>query len=429
MSDAGQIDPRSDALRSATPVTLTMTAALLAAVIFGQRSGLRFEEPVTVLLLAVVGWVAETFASLVQRFSSMSLTSTLVGVAAVLCGPLGACVVGVAATALIAARLPRMVRYFNAAMTGWVALLGGLTFDLMTRSDRALTDAPTEVVPLALPMAVMTLVMMLVNALLISLVIKVTAAVPYGRSLRDFGASSAPLFLIGGLISYLIVVLWIGAGTGPVTILVMAPPLLLAQWAYSSMEAESSNVDHSVDVLAGALDLNRPGTRDHGELVMVIAEEVGNVAGLSDTEIATVRRSARLHHLGTMTAARRPMATIDAEACQLAADLLAPIHYLEATRRVVAAQADPIGTRPAGTAVLAVADALASTVENRMIASGVDIPDRTLIDACIAQVGTRNDLEPGARAALAAAPPATLAGRITMKLTGCTPRNIHGEMG
>ena len=95
----------------------------------------------------------------------------------------------------------------------------------------------------------------------------------------------------------------------------------------------------------------------------------------------------------------------------------------------MAAQADPIGTRPAGTAVLAVADALASTVENRMIASGVDIPDRTLIDACIAQVGTRNDLEPGARAALAAAPPATLAGRITMKLTGSTPRNTHGEMG
>lgn len=396
--------------------------------------GIPIDDPLSLLLLVAIAWVAETFASLVQRFSSMSLTSTLVGVAAVLCGALGACVVGFIATGFAVGRLPAQVRAFNAVMTGWMGMVGGLAFGGLTGSaiDRT-TWLNMHTEALIVPMGVMTLVMMLANALLLSLVIQVTAGVPFSRSLRDFGENSALLFLIGGLISYLIVVLWVGARIGPFTVLVMAPPLLLAQWAYSSLAAEASNVDHAVEALVSALELHRPGSRRHGELVMVIAEEIGNVRGLSEADVQDVRHAARLHHLGTIDPDRPNIITVDRESARSGAGLLDGVDFLSSVRKVIATQSDPLGApgNTSVTGVLATADALASMLEHRLMELGRDAGvDSTLICECIEAVARRDELDPAARQGMSAAAGGTLPEQIIQKLASPSPLGVHeGAVG
>ena len=412
-------DPRSAALGSATPVTLGLTTALAGAAFGCTLLGIPFDRPLTLALLVAIAWVAETFASLVQRFSSMSLTSTLVAVAAVLCGPVAAAIVGFVAAGFAFGRLSVRVRAFNAAMTGWLGMVGGLVFRQLTVSSGDRQVWLTEhIETLIIPMAVMTLAMMLANALMLSLVIAVTTRVPYSRSLRDFGEHSAVLFLIGGLISYLMVVLWVGAGTGPLTVLVMAPPLLLAQWAYSSIAAEASTVDNAVAALGAALELNRPGSRRHGELVMVIAEEIGNLRGLAGAEMQDVRHAARLHHLGTIDRGTERARWIDRDCARRGADLLDGIASLRNVRTIVAAQADPAGSASSTPAVgvLRTADALASSIEQRIIDGGGQGLDTQGLRDCLDSVAERDDLDVSARESMRAAGGGALLGRITLKL-------------
>lgn len=431
---ASPTDPRRAALGSATPLTTVLGVALIGAIIACTLMGDGVQDTVTLVLLVCVAWVAESFSAFAQRFASMSLTSTLMGVAAVLCGPVGAAALGIIAAGLFLSTWSSRVRAFNAVMTGWVGMTGGVVFSVMTDAGTGRRSWISEhISTLSFPMFVATLVMLLVNALLLSAVIHITAGVPYNVSLRDFGRSSSLLFLIGGLISYLIVILWVGARIGPFTVLVMAPPLLLAQWAYSSLAAEASNVDHAVEALVSALELHRPGSRRHGELVMVIAEEIGNVRGLSDADVQDVRHAARLHHLGTIDPDRPDIITVDRESARSGAGLLDGVDFLSSVRKVIATQSDPLGApgNTSVTGVLATADALASMLEHRLMELGRDAGvDSTLICECIEAVARRDELDPAARQGMSAAADGTLPEQIIQKLASPSPLGVHeGAVG
>lgn len=378
---------------SAIPVTVALWLALVPTLALCAWAGIRIRGPLDLVVLAATAWVAETFAALVQRFSSLSLTSTLVGVATVLCGPTGACVVGIVATGFCLGRSPIAVRTFNAVMTGWAGLLGGLTLLLLT-SEHPARWTTQHVRSLFGPMTAMTVVMLVTNALLLSLVVKVTAGVPAMRTVRDFAKHTAPLFLGGGLISFVMVVLWVGGSVGPVTMVVMAPPLLLAQWALASVAAEASSADQAVDALVTALELNRPGSAAHGELVRTITEEIGNQRGLTDEEIIDLRRAARLHHLGTVGPGAAAVVTIDQHIAQRGAQLLSGIRFLSAVRPIIATatRADEVGTPSRSGAILGTADALACTVEHHLVATMSGEPEQ-LLGESISSIAERPGLD------------------------------------
>lgn len=391
-----------DALRSATPINLVLTVALVAALTVDLWQGFDIGDPATVVLLATAAWMSESFAALVQRFSSVSLVSTLVGVATVLCGPLGASIVGLSC-GLCLGRWPLPVRFFNALMSGVMGAVGGLTFNHFVGDGAGrLVWVRDNIGSLILPIAVTTLVMLLVNALLVGLVIRVTAGVPFSRSLRDFGEHGVGLFLAGGLISYLVVVLWIGAKVGPLTILVMAPPLLLVQWASAATVAEASSADHAVDALVASLELNRPGTRAHGDLVAAIAEGIANLSGLSDDEVHQVRRAARLHHLGTITISDPGRAELDVAVARRGAQLMEGVEFLASVRRIVATQSDAaIDTAPPAQ-VLAAAELLADSLEKDR--PQVNAATHAWVEQHISLIADHPDLAPTLRTAMQTLP-------------------------
>lgn len=417
-------DPQRDALKSATPINVALSVALIVLLLPDVRNGFEIGDPATVSLLAVVAWLSESFASVVQRFSSVSLLSTLIGVAVVLCGPLGAALVGITG-GLFLGRWPLPVRLFNGLMSAVMAAVGGLAFTyLADGSDGQLTWVRDNIETLVIPIAVTTLVMLLVNAFLVGLVIRVTAGVPFSRSLRDFGEHGFSLFLVGGLISYLIVVLWVGAGVGPLTIIVMAPPLLLVQWASSATVAEASSADHAVDALVASLELNRPGSKAHGDLVAVIAEELGNITGLSDDEVHQLRRAARLHHIGSISTAHTGSVALDTRMRQHGAHLLDGVEFLSPVRRIITAQDNTIRSASSPADILAIADLVAGSLE-RGLAGADTPPTRSMVDQCIDDVAQRSDLQPGVRQTVTALLTTTLPDRLVVRRLGDLSSPTH----
>ncbi|GAB3586217.1 hypothetical protein [Calidifontibacter terrae] len=384
-------------LTGAVPTTVVVGTALVIAVAMCGANGIGLHRPMELAALALLGWASESGSSLVQRLSSFSLTSTIVGVAVVLCGPLGACVVGVVAAAFNLSSFTWVARIFNTVMSGWIGLAGGLAFHWLTPHS-PLAASAGQMRTFAAPFVVACLSMFLTNALLLGLIIHATTAVSVQRTMRDFTRHSAPLYSIGALIAYLTVVLWLGADLSYFTILVMAPPLLLAQRTFAAIAAEASTEDEIVDALVAAMTLNRPGASAHSALVRIIAQELGNVAGLAEGRARAVDRAASLHHLGLVTAEAHESSTMSPAAASRGARVVDQVAFLSSARDLIAAQSGAAAIHDqAALGVLATADALADELERIAADHPLELRD---FQAAVRRVGTNDSLDPAARVAL-----------------------------
>lgn len=395
MSEAGD----TPTLTGAVPTTIVVgTALAVGAAVVAALSGITIDQPISFLILTVLGAVSESRSSHVQRLSSFSLTSTIIGIAVVLCGPLGAALVGLVSAACNISWQSTVVRIFNATMSGSVGLVGGATFTLTSGGGLEGPLFSHHVRDLLIPFAIASLAMFATNAILLAAIIRATAGVPPLRSLRDFTRHSAPLYSIGALIAYLTIVLWLGADLGYFTVLVMAPPLLLAQRTYASIAAEASIEDEIVEALVAAITLNRPGATAHSALVRIIAQEIGNVAGLSEGRARAVDRAAALHHLGLVTHGRSGPLPMSPSTAARGARVIEQVGFLAPARELIAAQsgAAPVSD-PTALGVLTAADALAADLER--LAAHHHLTEGDL-QAAVRRVEANDRLDPAARTAL-----------------------------
>lgn len=281
-------------------VTLATATAFLASSVLSVV--VTSPDHYTVGALACLALVVTAAQStrLAAAGASISLTSILLGAAIPLAGPVGAAIVGCVSGVDPLRRRPLVVRTFNVSMNGLVGALGGLLYLIAGGRVRLGADA-TPLLTIRtqlLPLAVATVAMLLVNAVCVGMMIAFTGGAPFLVTSRRLVRQVSRTYLGYGVVGFLFAVLWDQVGLGPATVLVMATPLVLAQWSYAQQHAESVAHERTVSSLVAASEARDPIMRGRNERVANVSELLANQLRLPTNESERLHFAALLHDVG-----------------------------------------------------------------------------------------------------------------------------------
>lgn len=226
--------------------------------------------------------------------------SNIVILAAVaLVEPLGAGVVGCTMAALQRGPLSVRGRLFNMAMSATVAMCGGLSYAALGGSHdfEGLRGGPL-LLEVGVPLAASAVVLALVNAVLLAGIMRITTGVPVRLQVARLLSGTGLAYLANGLLAFLLVVLWVPAGLGWTSLLVVLALLLGARWAYIQYGEERRAHERTLDVLVAAIETRAPRLTGHSARVSALSVHIAEGLGLGPHQVSDIRRAALLHDLG-----------------------------------------------------------------------------------------------------------------------------------
>ena len=190
---------------------------------------------VTLVVLCVLGVLGSVSQERnVGGRIGFSFSSIIVLAAVALSGPFGAGVVG-AVTYLVVVDKQRVeVRLFNIGMSSVIGAAGGFVY-LMAGGAMEVSNSG-GVGPLllhvGLPVMLADVVICLLNAVILAGIVRLTQGTPMRRFVLGMLGTSGPAYIGYGLIGFLFVILWVPAGVGPASALLILAPLFVARWAF-----------------------------------------------------------------------------------------------------------------------------------------------------------------------------------------------------
>jgi hypothetical protein len=162
-----------------------------------------------------------------------------------------------------------------------------------------------------LPLIPADLAMCLANALLMSGVMRLSRGIPVRRFVATMLTSSGPAYVGYGLIGFLFAVLWVPAGVGPFSALLVLSPLFVARWAFVQYGEENSAHDRTLRALVAAVETKDIRTRGHSGRVATLCDLIAAGLGLSHTETASLRYAGMLHDVGILAVPGRVLRKTD----------------------------------------------------------------------------------------------------------------------
>lgn len=221
-----------------------------------------------------------------------------------LIGPVGAALTAAIPPMIVSPRgMPRIVRLFNAAQQGLIGLTGGLVYLLVggyTTFDGS-ASVETLLGRVLLPLLVASGVMLVVNALLLGGVVRLAEGVSV-RATFWATVDDARLVYFGyGVVSFLFVVLWQVEGLGPLSLLLVIAPLLLAQWSISGHAEEREAQQRTLHTLVAAVETRGAQRRGQSERVAEVCAAVGEALRLSPARAEALQFAAAVHNVGLIT--------------------------------------------------------------------------------------------------------------------------------
>lgn len=313
----------------------------------------------------------------IQLFSSGLFTIAAVP----LVGPVGTAIVSV--VPVLAARNEPIKRVYNTSIRILYGLAGGAAYALaggVTLGTTPLPDA--AVLALAGRMALAAVVIATVNIVMLAGIVRVTSGASLRAVVPDLGRTIVPGYSAYLVAAFLLTVLWAPVGLGAFAALMGLPCLAVAQWALRQYVAEHETRQSVLAAVLNALDVRLPGTREQGEQVARVAEQMARVLGLAPRDVETLTTAARLRDIGLLSLPiaeldpGRPLGALDGplrEHPRAARQVLGELGFLadaldiiEAHHERVDGSGYPRGLRdaqiPMGSRVLAVADAYVNLV-------------------------------------------------------------------
>lgn len=243
------------------------------------------------------------------RSTSGGVHAVVIAAAVPLVGPAGAALVGALPPLAIQPRgMPMIARLFNAAQQGLIGLTGGLVYLLVGGHTTFDSTASVETLlgRVLLPLLVATSAMLLVNALLLGGIVRLAE----GTSVRaTFWATvrDARLVYFGyGVVSFLFVVLWQVEGLGPLSLLLVIAPLMLAQWSISGHAEEREAQQRTLHTLVAAVETRGALRRGQSERVAEVCAAVGEELRLSPARAEALQFAAAVHNVGLITPPEKP---------------------------------------------------------------------------------------------------------------------------
>lgn len=269
-----------------------------------QGPPLRWVPLLVVLALSLVGWGV---GSLPVAGSNVSFFGVVLLAAAVVLGPAAAGLLGVLVAALARERQPTRARLFNLGNVGAIGLVGGLAYADAGGVVPQFGDSGwTLVLDVGLPLAIATAAQAVTNVALIIVISRVAAGVPIRIQMQRILVATAASYVAYGFLAFLVIVLWVPAGVGVFSVLLIVVPLLGAKWAFLQYVEQRRSQEESLDLLVAAVEARRPHLAGHVRRAAALAAYMGEASGLTAAEANDVRRAGMLFDVTLVAVAAAP---------------------------------------------------------------------------------------------------------------------------
>ena len=198
--------------------------------------------------------------------------------------------------------------------------------------------------------------------------------------------TSGPTYIGYGVIGFLFVVLWIPAGVGPFSAVLILAPLFVARWAFVQYGDEQRAHERTLSALVAAVETKDLYTRGHSERVALLCDLMAGSLALSQQDTEALRFAGMLHDIGKLAiptrALRRADGLSDADLVSIAThpargvEMVRDIEFLEGSIEAILHHHErmdgrgyPAGLRgeeiPLFARIIAVADAFDSLTTSR----------------------------------------------------------------
>jgi len=260
-------------------------------------------EVVALVVLSVMGVLGSSSQeSNVGGRIGFSFSSINLLAAVAILGPFGAAVVGTVTQLLVVNKHPLQVRLFNSGMTSIIGAVGGLVY-LAAGGATDVIDV-SGAWPLLLrvgaPLMLADVVICLLNAVILSGIVRLTQGTPIRRFVLGMLGTSGPAYVGYGLIGFLFVILWVPAGVGPFSAVLILAPLFAARWAFVQYGDEQRAHERTLSALVAAVETKDLYTRGHSERVAILCELIASSLSMSRQEIEALRFAGMLHDIGKL---------------------------------------------------------------------------------------------------------------------------------
>jgi hypothetical protein len=271
-----------------------VVAAAIVVVAVGPFDGLDWSEVGVLGLLLVACESSATYLN--GRGLAWSANSIVSLAAVVLCGPVGAALVG-SCTLLGIRRGPSPAqRLFNTGMYTLSAYLAGRAFLLFGGHVGA--PGPSSFPGIIGSFAAAAVVHVVVNFTLVRAAFRLTNAADdsHGRLGLDFKLWLTDLGY--GAFGLLIAALW--SVLGPFTPVLVLIPVFVARWAVAQFAEQQRSYEATVSALCQAVETKDFYTRGHSERVSRGSVMIATEIGMRLERVAAIRYAGMLHDVGKL---------------------------------------------------------------------------------------------------------------------------------
>ena len=371
-----------------TYVAAVVLGAVGLAVLGWRMQPLNRDDVVALVVLCVMGILSESVREdEVGRRTSLSFTSIVSLSSVALLGPFGAAIVG-AATLLGINKDRLQVRVFNSAMNSAHSAIAGFVYLVIggLQVVGSVSGAQDLLLRVGLPLMVADVALCLSNAFILAGIIRLTQGTPIRRFVLGMLGTSGLAYVGYGLIGFLFVILWVPAGVGPFSGVLILAPLFAARWAFVQYGDEQRAHARTLSALGAAVETKDLYTRGHSERVAVLCDLMAGSLTLSHQDTEALRFAGMLHDIGKIAiptrVLRRGDGLSDADLATIAThpargvEMVRDIEFLEGSIEAIRHHHErmdgrgyPAGLRgddiPLFARVIAVADAFDSLTTSR----------------------------------------------------------------
>jgi putative nucleotidyltransferase with HDIG domain len=284
-------------------IAAVAVGAVSLAILGWRMHPLNHRDVVALVVLCGMGILSESVReNEVGRRTSLSFTSIVSLSSVALLGPFGAAVVG-AVPPLLGVNKDRLqVRVFNAGMASAHGAVAGFVYFLIggLQVTGPASGGQHLLLRIGLPLMVADVALCLSNAAILSGIVRLTQGIPIRRFVLGMLGTSGPTYIGYGVIGFLFVVLWIPAGVGPFSAVLILAPLFVARWAFVQYGDEQRAHERSLSALVAAVETKDLYTRGHSERVAQLCDLMAGSLTLNQQDTEALRYAGMLHDIGKL---------------------------------------------------------------------------------------------------------------------------------
>jgi len=230
-----------------------------------------------------------------------------------LLGPFGAAFVGAVPNLLGVNKDRAQVRVFNSGMNSAHSAFAGFVY-LVIGGPQVVgsgSGAQDLLLHVGVPLMVADVALCLGNAVILSGIVRLSQGTPIRRFVLGMLGTSGLAYVGYGLIGFLFVVLWIPAGVGPFSAVLILAPLFVARWAFVQYGDEQRAHERTLSALVAAVETKDLYTRGHSERVALLCDLMGGSLTLSQQDTEALRFAGMLHDIGKLAIPARVLRRAD----------------------------------------------------------------------------------------------------------------------